>query len=61
MTLWLYYYCKGGDFLRLCEVENGAQQDSIVGGSASLTEALFKDITQRGVITVSNQKKRKNW
>jgi hypothetical protein len=41
-------------------VENGAQQDSIVGGSASLTEALFKDITQRGVITVSNQKKRKN-
>jgi hypothetical protein len=43
----LIYY-KGGDFLKLCEVENGAQQDAILGGSEQLPEALRKDIDQHG-------------
>jgi hypothetical protein len=41
-------YYKGGDFLKLCEVENGAQQDAIVGGSEQLPEALRKDIDKHG-------------
>jgi monoamine oxidase len=45
----------GGNFLKLCEVENGAQQDAIAGGSAQLTEALYKDITKRGVTTLLSE------
>ncbi len=46
--LWLLYYAKAsGGFMRLVEIEGGAQQDRIVGGAESIPAALGRALGDR--------------
>ncbi|MDQ3758411.1 MAG: FAD-dependent oxidoreductase [Actinomycetota bacterium] len=46
--LWTFgYMAAGGGFEKLLDVEDGAQQDRIVGGSALISERLASDLAER--------------
>jgi monoamine oxidase len=44
-ALYFLMYCNaGGGLLNLCEIEGGAQQDRLIGGTQPMSEALAKEL-----------------